>query len=304
MGKLPFILDFDASAGALPGATVLALAHWHQRIRFGCSLRNLVALQDELVVRMPADPGPVFTGSGDFHHVSLLLLQRLAARGPLDVVVLDNHPDNMRYPWGIHCGSWVSHVARLPFVRHVLVMGISSPDVSLRHVLENRLLPLWRGRVSYWCLGLDVRWAPYAGLGQAIRGFDSTRAMLDAFAGQQKNARGPVYLSVDKDVLSPAVARTNWDQGRLTEADILEVASSVRARLAGCDITGDVSVAHYASRWKRWLSRLDAQPDVAGAALGQWQAAQHALNRRILLALVPGQSRMDEDALHGSKDEM
>ena len=303
MGKTPLVLDFDASAGALPGAAVLALAHWHQRIRFGCSLRCLAALQNELVVRMPADPGPVFTGSGDFHHVSLLLLQRITDHGPLDVVVLDNHPDNMRYPWGIHCGSWVSHVARLPFVRQVQVMGISASDVSLRHVLENRLLPLWRGRVSYWCLGLDVRWASYAGLGAAIRGFDSSRAMLDAFTEQQKNARAPIYLSVDKDVLSPEVARTNWDQGRLTEADILEVAACVRPRLAGCDITGDVSVAHYASRWKRWLSRLDAQPEVDGAELGQWQAAQHSLNRRILHALAPCQPAVNEEELHSSKDE-
>ena len=286
MGKLPLVLDFDASAGAVPGATVLALAHWHQRIRFGCSLRDLAALGNELVDHMPPDPGPVFTGSGDFHHVSLLLLQRLAACGPLDVVVLDNHPDNMRYPWGIHCGSWVSHVAALPFVRHVQVMGIGSPDVSLRHAVENRLLPLWRGRVSYWCLGLDVRWASYAGLGHAIRGFDSNRAMLDAFTAQQSNASTPVYLSVDKDVLSPEVARTNWDQGRLTEADMLEVAACVRPRLVGCDITGDVSVAHYTSRWKRWLSRLDAQPEVDGAALGQWQAAQNALNTRLVHALV------------------
>ena len=213
MDKQPLVLDFDASARALPGAGVLALAQWQQRIRFGCSLRAMVALRHELVMRMPPDPGPVFIGSGDFHHVSLLLVERLAAHGPLDVVVLDNHPDNMRYPWGIHCGSWVSHVARLPFVRHAQVMGITSPDVSLRHALENRLLPLWRGKLAYWCLGLDVRWARPLGLGAAIRSFGSTRAMLDAFAEQQAVACAAAYLSIDKDVLSAQVARTNWDQG-------------------------------------------------------------------------------------------
>lgn len=304
MGRLPLVLDFDGSAGTLPGAMVLALAQWHQRIRFGCTLRSMAALRRVLLDLMPPDPGPVFTGSGDFHHVSLLLIERLAARGPLDVVVLDNHPDNMRYPWGIHCGSWVSHVARLPFVRQVQVMGITSPDVSLRHALENRLLPLWRGRVSYWCLGSDVRWAPRVGLQSAIRGFDSPRAMLDVFAEQQSARNVPVYLSIDKDVLSARVARTNWDQGQMTEADIVEAASRVCSRLAGCDVTGDVSLAHYTSRWKRWLSALDAQPAVDNAELSHWQVGQHAINVRLLQALAQGNPASENGVSQDNKDKM
>ena len=294
MGKLPLVLDFDASAGSLPGATVLPLAHWQQRLRFGCSLRSYAELRSELLPQLAKDPGPVFSGSGDFHHVSLLLIERLASilpspgpsYGPLDVIVLDNHPDNMRYPWGIHCGSWVSHVARLPFVRQVQVMGITSPDVSLAHAWENRLLPLWRGRLSYWCVGVNTQWAKRVGLAHAIRGFENTRAMLDAFAEQQSRSRAPVYLSIDKDVLSPQVTRTNWDQGQLDEAGLVEAVSLVRARLLGCDVTGDVSLAHYTSRWKRWLSAVDAQPAVDGQQLGHWQAAQHALNCRLLHSLT------------------
>ena len=286
MGKQPLVLDFDGSVGGPPGAAVLPLADWQQRIRFGCTLRSMAALRHALASVLPSDPGPVFTGSGDFHHVSLLLIERLADRGPLDVVVLDNHPDNMRYPWGIHCGSWVSHVAALPFVRHVQVMGIGSPDVSLRHAFENRLLPLFRGRLSYWCIGSDIGWARRVGLGSAIRNFDSARAMLNAFAEQQAGSRRPVYLSMDKDVLSTRVARTNWDQGELVESDVVEVVSQLARRLAGCDITGDVSAAHYTARWKRWLSAVDAQPAVGGVELLRWQADQQALNARLLQTLA------------------
>ncbi|MEO8856174.1 MAG: hypothetical protein ABI343_04210 [Burkholderiaceae bacterium] len=286
MGEQPLVLDFDGSAGVPPGATVVPLAGWQQRIRFGCTLRSMAALRHALAAGLPFDPGTVFTGSGDFHHVSLLLIERLARHGPLDVIVLDNHPDNMRYPWGIHCGSWVSHVTALPFVRHVQVMGIGSPDVRLRHALENRLLPLFRGRLSYWCIGNDIGWARHVGLGTAIRNFDSARAMLNAFAEQQAGVRHPVYLSLDKDVLSTRVARTNWDQGVLLESDVVEVVLQLARRLAGCDITGDVSAAHYTARWKRWLSAVDAQLAVGGAELLRWQAEQQALNARLLQALA------------------
>ena len=65
-------------------------------------------------------------GSGDFHHVSYLLIERLRRLGrQIQVVVFDNHPDNMRYPFGIHCGSWVWHVSRLPFVERVHVVDAS-----------------------------------------------------------------------------------------------------------------------------------------------------------------------------------
>ena len=285
MHTTPLVLDFDASVGTPRGSFVVALADWHQRVRFGCSLRTYDALRQHLLPLLPHDAGPVLTGSGDFHHASLLLIERLADRGPLDVVVFDNHPDNMRYPWGIHCGSWVSHVARLPFVRHVQVMGITSNDVSLSHALENRLMPLWRGRVSYWCLGRSTSWARWSGLKGVIRSFDAAERMLDAFALQQASSRSPVYLSIDKDVLSTRVARTNWDQGVLVEEDLCHAIAAVGSRLVGCDITGDLSVARYEARWKRWLSQLDGQAELAAEQIREWQAAHHLLNDRLIVAL-------------------
>lgn len=285
MRATPLVLDFDASAGVPQGAVVLQLAHWNRRIRFGCGMRTFDGLRRHVLPRIPRDAGPVFMGSGDFHHVSLLLVERLAHQGPLDVVVFDNHPDNMRYPWGIHCGSWVSHVARLPFVRHVQVMGITSNDVSPLHAWENRLAALWRGRVSYWCIGLPTQWSCRVGLQGAIRSFHSAEHMLDAFADQQAGSRSPVYLSIDKDVLAPRVARTNWDQGVMDEEGLRRAIAVVGPRLAGCDVTGDVSVARYDTPWKRWLSRLDGQTELASGQILEWQAVHHLLNQRLATAL-------------------
>ena len=286
MTDAPLVLDFDGSVGALPGACIIALAQWQQRIRFGCTLHTYSQLRRDMQLQLPAEHGPVFTGSGDFHHTSLLLIERLARHGPLDVLILDNHPDNMRYPWGIHCGSWVSHVTRLPFVRHVHVMGITSSDVAWNHAWENRTAALWRGRLSYWCIGVDTRWAGRIGLGRAVRSFDRVETMLEAFAKQQEGNSSPIYLSIDKDVLSPQVVRTNWDQGRMDERQLAQAIGLVRPRLVGSDVTGDVSVAHYESRWKRWLSAIDAQPDICGAELALWRTSQRLLNNRLLQTLA------------------
>ncbi|HEY8342885.1 MAG TPA: hypothetical protein VIK75_07815, partial [Calditerricola sp.] len=50
-----------------------------------------------------------------------------------------------------------------------------------------------------------------------------------------------VYLSVDKDVLSPEVAATNWDHGTLALADLLAWIACFRrhARVIGADIGGE-----------------------------------------------------------------
>ncbi|MBS0582701.1 MAG: hypothetical protein JSS42_06310, partial [Proteobacteria bacterium] len=107
MNARPVILDFDRSVGELPDALTIDLADWQEAIRFGCGNRTMEALARKLDAELPRDYGTVFMGSGDFHHLSWPLIRRLRDRERFQVVVFDNHPDNMRFPFGIHCGSWV-----------------------------------------------------------------------------------------------------------------------------------------------------------------------------------------------------
>lgn len=278
----PLVLDFDASVGALAGATRLDLRGWQERIRFGSTRRTFARFVAALLPQLPPQHGTVLLGSGDYHHLSWPLIERASAAGPCEVVVFDNHPDNMRFPWGIHCGSWVRRVAALRGVTRVHVLGISSHDVGLGHAWENHLAPLWRGRLEYWTVGVAVGWARRLGLRHAVHAFDSPAALLERFAERQQGATTPLYLSIDKDVLDPAVARTNWDQGRFSEADLMRGIDLLAGRVIGSDITGEVSTYRYASWWKRQLSALDAQPAIDPAQLAQWQAQQHALNLRLL----------------------
>lgn len=278
----PLVLDLDGSLDGLDGAPRVELQHWQEAVRFGCGMATWRGFAAELRAALPATHGTVFMGSGDFHHVSHLLLENLAPQGPFDVVVLDNHPDNMRFPFGIHCGSWVRHAAALPGIGTVHVVGITSADVSLAHAWENHLLPLYRGKVRYWTLGVDTRWTTRVGLADACRGFPDCASLVDALLAHLDAQGRPLYLSIDKDVLSPSVARTNWDQGRLELPELERLTRHLAGRLVGSDVTGEISAYRYRSRWKRWLSALDDQPEVSGPQLAAWQAQQLAVNRQLL----------------------
>jgi len=281
----PVILDLDHAVGPLPQRLVIPLEHWQETLRFGCSLAALRRFRRVLDETLPSSYGTVMLGSGDFHHLSWPMVERVPGSGEFQVVVLDNHPDNMRFPFGVHCGSWVRRVAALPRVRHVHVVGIGSADIGRGHAWENYLTPLRRGKLSYWSAGVDVGWAKRMGLESAFHSYPDIDALVMAFCAAQRAQVLPTYLSIDKDVFAPHVARTNWDQGSMRLEHALAIIESLSGGLIGSDITGEVSSYRYRSWWKRRLSAIDQQPEIDERELAGWQAQQHALNLQLLQAI-------------------
>ncbi|HEU4709561.1 MAG TPA: arginase family protein [Methylophilaceae bacterium] len=281
------ILDFDRSVLPLPGASTVDLAHWQETIRFGCAKKALQQLGEQLAPALTQPPRVAFFGSGDYHHVTCLLLERFRdSNQPIRIVVFDNHPDNMRYPFGIHCGSWVWHASRLPFVAGVDVLGITSNDVEGGHAWENHWGNLRSGKVRYWCVGKNLGWMRRLGKQQHSRSFASVSDLLAAYAEDGKERTEPVYLSIDKDVLSPADAHTNWDQGVMRLEELQTAVTSLKPRIIAADITGEVSIYRYRSRFKRMLSGLDGQSEPSPQELEHWQAQHQAINRRLLEMLT------------------
>ena len=279
----PIVLDIDGSLHGLEDTQTIDLSDWQEAIRFGCSWSTWKCFRSLLNERLPASYGPVCMGSGDFHHISHLLLDRIYHSEPFDVVVLDNHPDNMRFPFGIHCGSWVVHAARLPQIRCVYILGITSADVSWRHAWENHLLPIAQGRIRYWTTGVNVQWVNAFGLAKSIASFKNVQVLINQFiAEREKHIPGAVYLSIDKDVFSTNVVRTNWDQGCFDLDNVRQLIQAFKGKLIGSDITGEVSVHHFRTSWKRWLSAMDRQPTISAEALAKWQTQQTAVNRQLL----------------------
>lgn len=290
------ILDFDGSVRPLPDAAVVSLGDSQEAIRFGCRMPVLRALGRQLAPVLDAlSPTAVFLGSGDYHHVSYLLIERLRILGvQLQIVVFDNHPDNMRYPFGIHCGSWVWHVSRLPFVARVHVVGITSNDVDGGHLWENHLLPLYSGKVRYWCVQRTLRSMRAVGIRHS-RSFASMVSLLDAFLDAMTASLEPIYLSIDKDVLAADVVNTNWDQGVMRLEELTSAIRPLRGRLIGSDVTGDVSSYRYRGRFKRLLSGLDRQPPIPDHLLEEWQARHHEVNRELLAVLGRGVDDAGQD---------
>jgi len=285
----PLILDLDGSVRDIGAAERLPLQDWQERLRFSCSRRDLRRFGDAIAPALSAPHGTVLLGSGDFHHLSLPLVEREAGRRrlrghSLRVVVLDNHPDNMRFPFGVHCGSWVGRAAILPGVVDVHVLGISSPDAGRSHAWENQLGVLRNRRVHYWCVGIDTSWTAQRGI-TTLSSFDSPQELVAEFVAAMANDPVPVYFSIDKDVFAPEVVRTNWDQGRFLLDDALAIISALKPHIVASDITGEVSIHHYRSLFKRLLSRLDQQSDPSPAEIDAWQLEQAAVNRALIPAL-------------------
>lgn len=280
------ILDFDASVRLVPEAEILAVEDWQEAIRFGCRKRVLADFGRYMATALETNPRVVFMGSGDFHHVSYLLIERRRTLGvPIQIVVFDNHPDNMRYPFGIHCGSWVWHVSRLPFVARVVVVGIASSDVAAGRLWENHLAPLYAGKVVYFCVQRSVTALRRIGVRHA-HSFLSTAAMLSGLTSALADWAEPIYLSIDKDVLAPGVVQTNWDQGVMQFEDLRLAIESLRDRVVGADVVGDVSVYRYRGRFKRILQGLDRQPEIPACSLGQWQERHRAVNLELMSVLL------------------
>ncbi|MEG7474771.1 hypothetical protein [Serratia marcescens] len=290
--KLPtLVLDLDDSIRRLPNENRLRPAtHWREQVRFGCSIKHVRQFWAETEKTLPPTEqyGTVLIGSGDFHHLTLPLVQHCLKNktGSMRLIVLDNHPDNMRFPWGIHCGAWVRHAALLPQISHIHVVGVTSQDISVKHAWENYLAPLFRGRVTYWSTGVNVGWGKNIGIGKAFQHFNSSETLCEAFCSMLAQQPEPTYLSIDKDVFSPSVVRTNWDQGQMTIPEALRIIKALSGSLVGSDITGEVSEWQYQTAWKRWLSAADGQQLIFGATLNELHNEHATLNLQLLEALA------------------
>lgn len=278
------VLNFDNSAGIPVTAQNIDLACWQEQIRFGCRWKQFEQLEKSLVgqLQQPNQLGCVLLGSGDYHHLTQLLLQRFDSHKKIHLIVCDNHPDNMRYPFGIHCGSWVYWASRLTQIARIDVIGISSDDISLKHAWENHWSPLFKGKLHYWSIQQNATWTKWIGAGSSWHGYVEVEQLMSAFLAELQNIHLPIYLSIDKDVLSKDVVMTNWDQGHFAEEHLLNLIQACKDNLIGADITGDVSAFHYQNRFKRFLSESDGQREPSQLEISQWQILQQALNQRLL----------------------
>jgi hypothetical protein len=292
----PVFLNLDAALDAQPalrgqGGLAVEARDLGPALRLWSRPPALAALAGRLRDQAPAGVGPdlVFAGSGDFHHVTPLLIERAMERaqaGPVTVVHFDNHPDWVRFENGLHCGSWVGPAARLPGVDKVITVGVCSGDIDRPETKRADLDLVVEGRVELY------PWrAPDGGpvLRIGDQGWPSMEAMgeggfLDLLVS--RITTDAVYVTIDKDVLRADDAVTNWDQGQLSLKGLERLVRAVagRARLIGADVVGDWSPPRYgpdllSNLLKRGEAFLD-QP--RGGVPGDLARTNEAANLRLL----------------------
>lgn len=279
------ILDIDGSLPVQPGvAAALAegraqridlrdeertLRLWATRRR----MRRLAARLDALAP--PPGSGPLVTlyGSGDYHHLATALMAAVAE--PFTVIHFDNHPDWVRVPATHNCGGWVNRALELPRVGRVVTLGVCSDDLVHPQAKTGNVAALASGRLEIhaWRALPSRVWGRIGdGPGHRQAG---RRLVWTCLAGQdwpafldRLLARLPtdaVWVTIDKDVLRPADAATNWDQGEMPLEALLTALKRLAAarRVVGVDVCGEYSPPRFSDPLKRlaaWFDHPRAAP--------------------------------------------
>ncbi|MDY0241407.1 MAG: hypothetical protein RBR34_04430 [Rhodospirillaceae bacterium] len=261
------------------------------KLRIVASRKAVAELDARLDAVWPrTEPPLIFYGSGDFHHLAARFIARV--QEPMIVLHFDNHPDWVTFPKTLNCGGWVSRALEHGPVTKVVTIGPASDDfiqpqlkfANLAALREGSLeMHPWRAAPSrLWGRPVDAPGCETIG-GRlvwrelATGDFDG---FLDELDGRL--APLPLWITLDKDVLSPNEATTNWDQGGMSLDLVFQAIRrlSRSRRLLGMDVCGDYSKPRYSDPFRYFLSVTDhptlAEPDAAALAIND------RTNRRIL----------------------
>lgn len=157
-----------------------------------------------------------FIDSGNYHYVSKLWTDMIQRR--FSLVVFDHHPD-MQPPLFkdmLSCGSWVKDMLDTnPRLDKVVIAGVSEE-------LMAQTISGYEDRIRFFSgseLSLEEGWKEFSSL----------------------HIADPVYISVDKDVLDPASATTDWDQGSMPLSELESLLCTIfhNERVIGVDVCGE-----------------------------------------------------------------
>jgi arginase family enzyme len=90
-----------------------------------------------------------FMGSGDFHHITKMLVMSLMnnQKEKVTIIHFDNHPDWVSCNIGMHCGSWVNKALEIKGIEQIFTIGVCSNDLNfpefkganLELILKNKM---------------------------------------------------------------------------------------------------------------------------------------------------------------------
>lgn len=197
-----------------------------------------------------------FLGSGDFHHVAALLINQFDE--DISVISFDRHPDWDIMPPLLSCGAWVTRVLERDNIKKLVILGVSSGDISPNVFQTGNFDSLKDNRVEIYPYqhkptkvflkkvpknisvivkrGLfynEIRW-------QELKDKNIAEFLLHIL---KRIPTGKVYVTIDKDCLRHPYSLTNWEEGQLELDDLLLMLKFIKenCEIIGMDITGDYS---------------------------------------------------------------
>ena len=146
-----------------------------------------------------------FIDSGNYHYLSYFFLERI--QEDFALVLLDHHPDYQPPSFGdiLSCGGWVKNA--FEEFEHLKKVYMVDVDEDLFYQLK------------------DV---------------PPEICLLKKDELEKISADLPIYISLDKDVLSEDEAATDWDQGDMKLSELLDIMRVLQEhRLLGVDVCGE-----------------------------------------------------------------
>ena len=167
-------------------------------------------------------PAIHFFDNGNYHYMSKLWTDRV--QEPFTLIVFDHHPDMQPPRFGgiLSCGGWVKEVLdNNKFVQNVIIIGVKDELVeTVREELSQSGEANILEKVTF------------------IK--KSELSTLSSFVSRLSSQHS-LYISIDKDALSPTYAATNWDQGSLTLDALKDCITALTTghKILGIDICGE-----------------------------------------------------------------
>ena len=162
-----------------------------------------------------------FIDSGNYHYMTRIWLEKITE--PFDLLVFDNHTDMQPPAFGglLSCGGWIyDSVTELPLLQRVILIGPDEEAFSrVEAEVREKVAFLSRERLQKMKISEILNFV------------------------KDQMGKNSLYISIDKDVLCPEEADTNWSQGDMRLDTIIRCLECVGPDILGVDICGECDAA-------------------------------------------------------------
>ncbi|WP_290733530.1 arginase family protein [Fibrobacter sp. UBA3806] len=183
-----------------------------------------------------------FFDNGNYHYMSKIWTDMV--QEPFSLVVFDHHPDMQAPRFGniLSCGGWVKKVLEEnKFIGNVVIIGVADHLVEeIREELSQAGDTSTLDKVTFIKESEIRETGSPTSFSRTPSSFSRMRESLRS-PTESGMTEGRIYISIDKDALSPAYAATNWDQGSLDVAALKEIIAGLATshKIIGVDICGE-----------------------------------------------------------------